>query len=378
MTAPFSQTMSQGIAKIPARTTAKVAGCPNQQPNLALEIQALEILNSSDDCIKVLDLEGRILFMNRGGQALLGIEDITPFLSTSWVNFWQESEQSAAIDAIARAAAGEVCSLPGYCPTLNGGPRWWDRKISPILDAEGSVERLLCISRDITERKRTEAATTADLRDTQLLRELSARLVTEGNIQTLYQEIVSAAIAITRADAGSIQVLDESTQELVLIATQGIDRSITDRFQRVTAACITSCGVVLATGKRAFVDFDVPASEDPDGSLRLHRNTGLISAQSTPLISRSGKQIGIVSTHWHKHHRPSERELRFLDLLARQAADLIEQRQTTAEREQLLAREQAARAEADRANRVKDEFLAVLSHELRSPLNPILGWTRFL
>jgi nitrogen-specific signal transduction histidine kinase len=65
-------------------------------------------------------------------------------------------------------------------------------------------------------------------------------------------------------------------------------------------------------------------------------------------------------------------------LLARQAADLIEQRQTAAEREQLLVREQAARAEADRANRIKDEFLAVLSHELRSPLNPILGWTRLL
>ncbi|HYE75712.1 MAG TPA: hybrid sensor histidine kinase/response regulator, partial [Blastocatellia bacterium] len=76
--------------------------------------------------------------------------------------------------------------------------------------------------------------------------------------------------------------------------------------------------------------------------------------------------------------RPSDRELRFLDLLARQAADLIEQRQAAAEREKLLAREQAARAEADRANRIKDEFLAVLSHELRSPLNPILGWAKLL
>jgi signal transduction histidine kinase/CheY-like chemotaxis protein len=105
---------------------------------------------------------------------------------------------------------------------------------------------------------------------------------------------------------------------------------------------------------------------------------GYRSAQSTPLITRAGKIIGMVSTHWCQHHRPSERELRFLDLLARQAADLIEQRQTAAEREQLLVREQAARVEADRANRIKDEFLAVLSHELRSPLNPILGWTQLL
>ncbi|MBD2534066.1 PAS domain S-box protein [Nostoc flagelliforme FACHB-838] len=228
------------------------------------------------------------------------------------------------------------------------------------------------------ERACAEAVVAADLRDMQRLRELSAWLVSEGDIQTLYQEIVSAAISLTRADAGSIQALDESTQELVLIATQGIDQTVTDHFQRVSTNSITSCGVVLATGKRTFVDFDVPESEDLDGSLRLHLNTGLISAQSTPLISRSGRQIGMVSTHWRKHHRPSERELRFLDLLARQAADLIEQRQTSAEREQLLAREQAARAEADRVNRIKDEFLAVLSHELRSPLNPILGWSTLL
>ncbi|WP_442943233.1 PAS domain S-box protein [Nostoc sp.] len=58
--------------------------------------------------------------------------------------------------------------------------------------------------------------------------------------------------------------------------------------------------------------------------------------------------------------------------------NITEQKRIEAEREQLLAREQAARETADRANRIKDEFLAVLSHELRSPLNPILGWTQLL
>ncbi|MBD3884545.1 GAF domain-containing protein [Phormidium tenue FACHB-886] len=228
------------------------------------------------------------------------------------------------------------------------------------------------------DRAHAEAVAAADLQDMQRLQELASRLVTESDIQTLYQEIMATAIELTRADAGTVQILDEATQDLVLLATQGFERIMIQHFNRVNVSSNTSCGIALTTGVRNFMNFDVPQREDLDGSLQLHVEAGYLSAQSTPLITRSGKPIGMVSTHWRNSHRPSDRELRFLDLLARQAADLIEQRQIIAEREQLLAREQTARAEADRANRIKDEFLAVLSHELRSPLNPILGWSKLL
>jgi PAS domain S-box-containing protein len=58
--------------------------------------------------------------------------------------------------------------------------------------------------------------------------------------------------------------------------------------------------------------------------------------------------------------------------------DLSDRKQAEAQRDRSLAQEQQAREAAEQANRIKDEFLAVLSHELRSPLNPILGWTRML
>ncbi|MEP0925513.1 PAS domain S-box protein, partial [Leptolyngbya sp. ST-U4] len=251
-------------------------------------------------------------------------------------------------------------------------PRAWTE--DEVALAEEVAERTWAA----VERARAEAIVAADLQDTQRLRELGARLVIEGDIQTLYQEILSTAIALTRADAGTVQIFDESAQDLVLLATQGFERNMTKHFYRVNVSSHTSCGIALKNGARTFVDFNVPQSEDPNGSMRLHVEAGYLSAQSTPLTTRAGRPIGMVSTHWHEQHPPNDRELQFLDLLARQAADLIEQRQTATEREQLLAREQAARAEADRANRIKDEFLAVLSHELRSPLNPILGWAKLL
>ncbi|WAL59502.1 GAF domain-containing protein [Thermocoleostomius sinensis] len=228
------------------------------------------------------------------------------------------------------------------------------------------------------ERARAEQAVAADLRCTTLLHDLATRLISETDIQVLHNEIVTAAIELMEAEAGSLQVFDETTQELVLLAAQGSTEAMNEHFRRVAASSGTSCGVALRNGIRSFVNFDVPESDDPDGSLRIHLTAGLLSAQSTPLITRSGKAIGMVSTHWRCHYRPTDRQLRFLDLLARQAADLIEQRQAEAERSLLLAREQVARAEAERANRIKDEFLSILSHELRSPLNPILGWSRLL
>jgi PAS domain S-box-containing protein len=58
--------------------------------------------------------------------------------------------------------------------------------------------------------------------------------------------------------------------------------------------------------------------------------------------------------------------------------DISDRKRTESERDRLLQLEQLARAESEAANRIKDEFLAVLSHELRSPLNPILGWAKLL
>jgi PAS domain S-box-containing protein len=219
-------------------------------------------------------------------------------------------------------------------------------------------------TRIAVERRRSEQAVAADLKDTRMLRDLGARLVAEGDPKVLFDEILAAAIQITGADGGTIQLLDEEKQTLSLAAIEGMHPRLVARFEQVDATSHSPCGVALARGERVFLDFDVPASQDPSGDLHAHLDAGFKSAQSTPLVSRSGRRVGMFSTHWREHCRLGERELRYLDLLGRQAADLIERTQV----EHAMRQSERQLRDADQR---KDEFIAMLAHELRNPLVPI-------
>jgi PAS domain S-box-containing protein len=114
------------------------------------------VIASSRDCIKVLDLDGRILSMNASGLRLMEIDDIASLLNTSWLEFVQEPGRGAMCNALAAARRGGSGEFEYYCPTAKGTPKWWDVIVTPILDAAGRPEKLLAVSRDVTERKKAE------------------------------------------------------------------------------------------------------------------------------------------------------------------------------------------------------------------------------
>jgi PAS domain S-box-containing protein len=115
-----------------------------------------QILHSSADCIKVLDLDGRLQYMNDTGRTLLHISDIVPYINKPWVEFWEGDDQSAALSALEAAKAGEMGKFVGCSPTTTGQAKWWDVQVTPMLDAEGHVHRLLATSRDITDYKEVQ------------------------------------------------------------------------------------------------------------------------------------------------------------------------------------------------------------------------------
>jgi signal transduction histidine kinase len=126
-----------------------------------------------------------------------------------------------------------------------------------------------------------------------------------------------------------------------------------------------TCQAALEQGRRIIVrdveteDFIVNADE-----LETYLQHHIRSCQCTPLSSRTASIVGMLSTYWSRLYEPSERDLALLDLLARQAADLIE-----------LNQSKEALRDADRR---KNEFLAMLSHEIRNPLAPIANAVRIL
>ncbi len=162
------------------------------------------IIDNSKDCIKLLDLEGRLKFISEGGIRLLGIQDLSRYLEVSYELFWQGSDREATLAAIAAARDGQVGRFRGYCPTEDGIPKWWDVVISPILGADGSIERLLAISRDITEQHNVEEA----------LRESEAKLEALFELLPIGISVLDAERHVVHDNAALHRVLQLSREDL--------------------------------------------------------------------------------------------------------------------------------------------------------------------
>ena len=105
------------------------------------------ILDSSRDCIKVMDLGGRLIFMNDPGQLLMEIDDFSTV--ANWLEFWQGRERELAQTAFNTALAGGIDRFDGCCLTAKGTPKWWEVVMTPILNTDGDVSKILSVSRDI-------------------------------------------------------------------------------------------------------------------------------------------------------------------------------------------------------------------------------------
>lgn len=229
----------------------------------------------------------------------------------------------AALDALGVAAYAGVplrdasgVILGTVCATSRT-PREWSLRDRELLEEFASFT-------SIELERRVHVA------DVEMLQSISAAMIHEENVDELYKMFVDAAVKIARSDFGSMQMFVPErgeSGELLLLASHGLDEQAQSYWKWVSVDAGSTCGQSLRTRSRVI------AEDYRECDFALRRNdleafvgAGILAAQSTPLYSRKGQLLGMISTHWSRPHRPSEHDLGLLDILARQAADLLERR----------------------------------------------------
>jgi signal transduction histidine kinase/ActR/RegA family two-component response regulator len=134
-------------------------------------------------------------------------------------------------------------------------------------------------------------------------------------------------------------------------------------------------GRVWASQKPAWIPDVAKDNNFPRSPYAI--SAGLHAAFAFPIFFHT-KFLGVMEFFSHEIRQPDNALLAMVDSIGGQIGQFLERKRNDDEREQLLVRELAARAEAERANKTKDEFLAIVSHELRTPLNAIVGWSSLL
>ena len=195
--------------------------------------------------------------------------------------------------------------------------------------------------KDANALRQRERNLRASCQDQKQLQKISSQMIKQQQIEAVYTQIVEATMALLRSDCGSMQMVLPETGELLLLAQKGFAAGSANGWQRISRNGGTTCAKAFRSGERVIVPDLEQCHFVKKEDLVSYRRSGIRSVQSTPLFSRAGELVGMISNHWRKVHEPSKRELRLLDVLARQAADLIESKRADEEVRESEARMRA-------------------------------------
>jgi PAS domain S-box-containing protein len=244
---------------------------------------------------------------------------------------------------------------------------------APQRDAHDAIVGWVASVAEITKHKQVEAdqrvqqeRVAADLEAITLLHEVGNHCVRPGNdVEGCMAHILDTAILLTRASKGNLQLLDSASGGLVIKSQRGFDKPFLDFFGQVRGQQ-SACGMAMLSKNRIVVE-DVAESPLFAGkpALDVLLQAGVRAVQSTPLLGSANNLLGMLSTHFDRPTRLGDRELRLLDLLARQAADYLERKQ--AEQRVRDSEQQAHEQFAELANLYQHApvGLCLLDRELR-------------
>jgi PAS domain S-box-containing protein len=358
------------------------------RPTSELQSHLAAIVESSDDAIISKGLDGVIRTWNTAAERIFGYH-ADEVIGKSILILIPEDRQHEEPQILAKLSAGQrIDHYETVRQRKDGTLLDVSLTVSPVRDAQGRVVGASKIARDITERKRTEAALREETRRLEILQSTGTLLAAQLELGSQLQSVTDAATELSGAEFGAFfyNAKDEQGERYQLYSLSGAPREAFDQFGHPRATPLF--GPTFHGDAPIRLD-DVlqdprygqwgPHFGMPKGHLPVR------SYLAVPVVSRSGEVIGGLFFGHSEVGVFDERTEQLIVGVASQAAVAIDNarlyddvRKAAEERRYLLDAERAARTEAERTSLMKDEFLATLSHELRTPLTAILGWAQIL
>lgn len=241
------------------------------------------LFEASDDCVKLLDLEGRLLSMNVNGRCLMEIEDFDVLRGASWPSLWPESTRATLWAAMDEARAGRVARFTADCPTAKGKWKSWGVIVAPAFDDQGQVVQMLSISRDLSRQKEAERQAKRNVQFMHGLADVALELTRENELEAILTIITRAARALFSVQDAALRLnLDGSEvigADAILLSDDrswvGLDTADADPIDADATACELGRPARLSLQKEEC---------RPVARQRL----------AVPLLRRDGRGLGVL------------------------------------------------------------------------------------